>query len=124
MVVESNVPMQDILRERLKKRGYRVLITSDPDRALARFAESPQVADCAIFCTSELEEAAVDAFNRFSEAEATKDTPSILLLHQKQQTWLEQARPTKQHVVLVEAKLSELRAVLLRLLKQPSETRP
>ena len=35
MFVESNVSLQDILRERLKTNGYRVLVTADPDRALA-----------------------------------------------------------------------------------------
>ena len=34
MFVESNVDLQNILRERLKNNGYRVLVTADPDRAL------------------------------------------------------------------------------------------
>ena len=37
MVVESSQALQDTLRKRLKKIGYRVLILGDPNRALDRF---------------------------------------------------------------------------------------
>ena len=36
MVVESNQHMQDVFRDAFKKAGYRVLVTSDPVRAVAR----------------------------------------------------------------------------------------
>jgi hypothetical protein len=36
MIIESDVKMQDMLRELFKKNGYRVLVMSDPDRALDR----------------------------------------------------------------------------------------
>ena len=40
MVVESQMEMQDVLREKLEQRGYRVLITNSPARALQRLSGS------------------------------------------------------------------------------------
>jgi serine/threonine protein kinase len=40
-VVETDEKLQDALRDKLKKMGYRVLIASDPDRALQRFQQNP-----------------------------------------------------------------------------------
>ena len=40
MIVESNAEMQDVLRDLLKRRGYRVLVIGDAQRALARFEEA------------------------------------------------------------------------------------
>ncbi len=40
MFVESNVQLQNIIRERLKNSGYRVLVTADPERALSRSPEA------------------------------------------------------------------------------------
>ncbi len=67
MVVESNVELQNIFRERLKISGYRVLVTQDPERALARFVEDVKTADCVMFCAGGLGEPALEAFNRFGE---------------------------------------------------------
>ena len=47
MIVESDVKMQDMLRELFKKNGYRVLVLSDPERAVLRFFEDPRAADVA-----------------------------------------------------------------------------
>ena len=49
MVVESNLQMQDIFRDGFKRAGYRVLLTSDPDRALERFRHSPDIAGSVVF---------------------------------------------------------------------------
>ena len=49
MLVESKASLQNVIRDRLKSRGYRVLVISDPNRALSRFSpdeESP--ADCVL----------------------------------------------------------------------------
>lgn len=40
-VVENDEKLQNALREKLKKMGYRVFIASDPERALERFQQSP-----------------------------------------------------------------------------------
>ncbi len=42
MLVESKPDYQNVIRERLKSRGYRVLVISNPNRALARFARGRQ----------------------------------------------------------------------------------
>jgi len=39
--VENDDKLQDVLREKLKKLGYRVLIASDPARAFDRYQQSP-----------------------------------------------------------------------------------
>ena len=75
MIVESNIEMQDTLRDLLKRRGYRVLIVGDAERALGRFDGIEQPAECVIFCTTEMAEEALDAFNSFGENEDTKDIP-------------------------------------------------
>lgn len=40
-VVEPNQKLQDVFRDRLKKQGYKVLISLDPSRALQRFQQQP-----------------------------------------------------------------------------------
>ena len=78
MIVESKIEMQDALRDQLKKRGYRVLIISDPERAVARFNEfDPPPADCVMFCTPDLGDSALRAFNTFADRDVTKNLPAI-----------------------------------------------
>src|SRR5688500_2465212 len=49
LVVESKIEMQDLLRDRLKKHGYRVLLFSDPKRPLQRFTDAEKkFCDCAL----------------------------------------------------------------------------
>jgi tRNA A-37 threonylcarbamoyl transferase component Bud32 len=117
MVVESNVALQDILREKLKQLGYRVLVTVDPDRALGRFADDANLAGCIVFGTGELGEAAVDAFNRFATQEATKRVPAILLVDQKQKRLIKNAKLDELRVVVaMPLKFKEFRGVLKGLL--------
>jgi serine/threonine protein kinase len=40
-VVESDEKLQDVMRDKLKKLGYRVLISGDPNRAYDRYQQSP-----------------------------------------------------------------------------------
>jgi eukaryotic-like serine/threonine-protein kinase len=117
MVVESNVELQNIFRERLKSSGYRVLVTQDPERALARFADDAKAADCVMFSTGGLGHPALEAFNRFGENTATQAIPAVLLLGEKQQDWKSQAKLDKHRVVIsMPVKLRELREVLGKLL--------
>jgi serine/threonine-protein kinase len=115
MIVESNMEMQDALRERLKRRGYRVLVISDPERALNRF-EDEKVADAVVFCTSELGRGALEAFNRFGENERTKSIPAILLADQRQRFIIEDARLAEHRVLMaMPLKVRELRQKLIQL---------
>ncbi len=122
MFVESNVQLQDIIRERLKNNGYRVLVTRDPDRALSRFADGSMAADCVIFSTGELGEPALDAFNRFGENQATSSVPAMLLLGEQHLAWKAKAR-LNEHRVVVEMpiKLRKLREALAKLVPKDAE---
>ena len=65
MLVESKAGLQNAIREKLKSRGYRVLVISDPNRALSRFnADEDPPADCVIFGASDLGHLAKEAFNK------------------------------------------------------------
>ena len=116
MFVESNVSLQDILRERLKNNGYRVLVTADPDRALSRFTAESKAADCVIFSTGELGESALDAFNRFAVGEHTRKIPAVLLLGEHHLDWKKKAKLADHRAVLaMPIKLRQFREVLAKL---------
>lgn len=116
MFIESNARMQDIFRDGLKRCGYRVLLTSDPQRALARFEQDAKTADCVVFSSGDLGESAVDAFNAFGENEQTKDVPAVLLLGENQKAWKERANRNPHRLVLaMPIKLRQLRSVLTEL---------
>jgi eukaryotic-like serine/threonine-protein kinase len=119
MIVESKIEMQDLLRELLKKYGYRVLIFSDPQRALKRFVDSDQApADCIIFCAQYLGKSALTTFNEFGQHDVTKDVPAILLLDGKQAAMAQAAEVAPHRVtVTMPLKVRELRATLRTLLQ-------
>ncbi|MBW3597912.1 MAG: protein kinase [Planctomycetes bacterium] len=117
MVVESNVKIQDMLREPLKKCGYRVLVISNPDRAISRFDDDPKAADCVIFSTIELGFAGLDAFNQFQADEKTRAIPAMLLVAEKQKKFAQQAKLDPLHVaVAMPLSMKKLRAWLLKTL--------
>lgn len=117
MIIESDVKMQDVLRERLKKRGYRVLVFSDPYRGLARFEDGDQIADAVVFCAHDLGAVALDAFNSFATNSVTQSIPAILLINERQQAFIEQAELSEHHLSLtMPIKVNEFRTALRRLL--------
>ena len=119
MLVESKIELQNAIRERLKKRGYRVLVISDPGRALARFSplEDEQPADCVVFSAHELGNSALEAFNKFAEDEHTATIPAILLVDRKQQHIIGRAKmDTHRRMLSLPLKVKELRSMLRRLL--------
>jgi serine/threonine protein kinase len=118
MVIESKLEMQDLLRDRLKKHGYRVLVFSDPERALMRFqaGDSPP-ADLVIFCTAELGEDSLDAFNFFGQKEHTKAIPAILFVDPRHSNFIKAAQVADHRAILtMPVKVRELRETLLKLL--------
>ena len=84
MLVESGTTAQQALREYFSKLGYRVLLTENPQRALARFSSSPLPADFLVLSTHTLGQAAVEAFNQLSSDPYLVDVPAILLVGAKQ----------------------------------------
>ncbi len=118
MLVESKLEFQDLIREKLKKRGYRVLVIGDPARALARFKpdEDPP-ADCVLFSAPELGAPALEAFNQFGSDAHTAKIPSILLVDRKQQFVIRNAKMGENRMMLaMPLKVRDLRVALLRLL--------
>ncbi len=122
LIVESNVDMQNALRNALKKRGYRVLVFGNPRRAAQRFEdhdEQEPLADCVIVCADELGEEAIDFFNQLGEEEATKDLPAILLISRSHKEQIRRAEISDHRVILpMGIKIKQLRAMLLKLLRQ------
>jgi len=117
MVVESHMELQDILRERLKNSGYRVLVLRDPERALQRFSEDAKSADCVIFSTSALGQSALEAFNKFATDKATRQIPSILLLGEQHSKWKAKAKLDESHVlVAMPIKIRQLCEVIAKLI--------
>jgi len=119
LVVESKIEMQDLLRDRLRKHGYKVLIFSDTKRPLQRYTDADKkLCDCALFCTSELGDAAVEAFNEWGAHEQTRDMPAILMVDNRQTEIIKAARLSEHRVLLsLPFKLRELRVALLKLLR-------
>jgi eukaryotic-like serine/threonine-protein kinase len=91
LVVEANVKMQDVLRELFKQHGYRVLVASDPDRAIDRFYNDAGAADVVLFSTGHIGRAALEAFNRFGQESGTRDIPAVLLLDEQHSSWTDEA---------------------------------
>lgn len=116
MFVESNPRMQDIFRDGLKRSGYRVLLTSDPDRALSRFEDNENAADCVIFSSGSLGSGAVKAFNALGENEATAAVPAVLLLGESQRAWKKKAKFADHRVgISMPIKLKQFRKLLNKL---------
>lgn len=100
MVVESNVKMQDLLRELFKRNGYRVLVANDPGRAIDRFYTDATAAEVVLFSTGEVGRAALDGFNRFGEETGTRDIPAVLLLDESHNAWSSEANVDDHRAVL------------------------
>jgi serine/threonine-protein kinase len=125
MLVESKAGLQNAVRERLKAQGYRVLIISDPRRALDRFSDGiDKPADCVIFGAAELGNDALDAFNAFAESEMTSEIPSILLVDQRQAHIISRAKRGANRTLLpMPLRVKQLRMALIKLLAN-TEPRP
>jgi serine/threonine-protein kinase len=123
MFVESNQQMQDILRTGLKRSGYRVLMTRDPQRAIERIVKDPQSADCVVFSTLELGEPALEAFNRFGSLEETKNIPAVLLVGEQHTDLVSRANAADTRLVITSPiKLKEFRAALYRIVPPTPKT--
>jgi serine/threonine-protein kinase len=114
MIVESDVKMQDKLRDLFKANGYRVLVSSDPDRVLERFYNDPKAADVILFSTSNNGRAALEVFNRFAQEPVTRELPAVLLLDHNHHAWADDAQTADHRAVArMPIKMRELREVLL-----------
>ena len=118
MVVESEKKMQDLFREMFKKRGYRVLVTSNPERLFQQFYENNDTADVVLMSSGHIGTNALEAFNKLGEEAATKQVPAVLLLGDQQAKWLKQAHVNRHRGVLqMPVKSRDLRSAILKVLK-------
>jgi len=118
MLVESQAEMQNAIRDRLKSKGYRVLIISNPNRAIDRFiAGDPFPADLVIFSAAELGALALEAHNLFASNEHTSEVPTILLVDRRQERIIAEARRGVHRKLLpLPLKVRELRGAIMQLL--------
>ncbi len=118
MLVESQAALQNAVRERLKAKGYRVLVISNPNRALDRFVpgEAPP-ADLVIFSAAELGSLALEAHNVFASNEHTAEIPTVLLVDRRQERIIKEAtRGPHRKLLALPLKVRELRGALAQLL--------
>jgi serine/threonine-protein kinase len=122
MVVESSTEVQNLLREGLKRAGYRVLVMSDPKRVLERFRQEPSAADCVLFNAQQIGRSALDIFNRFGKDKIMRAVPAILILGESQKDWKEKADAEEHRLVLgMPFTLKQLRVTLSKLIEPEVE---
>ena len=113
MLIEADAMMQKMIRSHLKGRGFRVLMTEDPRRALTRFGGDELPAQCLVFSAVELGERAVEAYESFTTNPGTMGIPSILLLGKEHSAWMNRTDGREHHVVLqMPITVGKLREVL------------
>jgi len=100
MIVEPNAQIQETLRGQFKDKGFRVLVTADPQRPASMFTEENQPADCVLFSTSTLGEDALEAFNEFGSGAATQQVPAVLLLGPRHTEWTGRAQTDDRHATV------------------------
>ncbi len=118
MLVESKAELQNAIRDRLKSKGYRVLILSNPNRALDRFIPGDIFpADLVIFSAAELGSLALEAHNSFANNEHTSEVPTILLADRRQEKIIGEARRGVHRKILpLPLKARDLRGAIMTLL--------
>jgi len=101
MIVESSQTDQETLRDFFTKLGCRVLLTENPQRALARFSTTPVPADGLVLCAQSLGEPAVQAFNTLTSDPFFSQVPAVLLVPSKHRELAEKAVTDERRRVLV-----------------------
>ena len=86
-VVESNAKLQDAFRDKFKKLGFRVLMSTDADQAIKRYQTQPYHA--LIIDVGTAGNDGVDAYRRvLKEAEMMNlDIAGVLILNEDQKAW-------------------------------------
>lgn len=114
MIVESDHKMQDVFRELFKKQGYRVLVTSDPDRLFQRLYDDVKAADVLLISSGQIGHDALEAFNKLGQDTRTKTLPVVLLLGEHHASWMKEAAGgPKRLVTKMPLKSRELRHAVL-----------
>ena len=125
LLVDSRQNMQELIRAQLGKRGYRVLIVSNAERALQRLQEGVGEFDCAIFCTGGLGEDALTAFNQLGDDYRTESIPAVIIVDTSQATMASRARLSNLHGLLqMPIKVRQLREALVKLIRRKESLEP
>ncbi len=92
-VVEGNLKLQDVFRDKFKQLGFRVLMSSEPSQALKRYQTAPFHALMIDAGTAGRE--GFDAFKKVAmEADGMRlDLASILMLNEEQAQWAKEIGP-------------------------------
>jgi serine/threonine protein kinase len=116
-VAESDERLQDLLRDKLKDLGFRVFVSTDPNRALDRFRQQPY--DALIVDARTTGEEGFRIFERvLAEALLRHVTcAAILILNGEQTDWQERLHPSPHVSVLVDPTFKHLRDKLKGLLR-------
>ncbi|MDR1493119.1 MAG: protein kinase [Planctomycetaceae bacterium] len=118
MVVESDVEMQNVFREAFKKAGYRVLVISDPERAIERIVNE-ETADLVMFDAQSIGEQALLSFNDLVKDKRINDAAAILLLDESQQKWTGKAKRDPTHLTVgTPISMKRLREIIAKLLQE------
>jgi eukaryotic-like serine/threonine-protein kinase len=117
LVVESDPKWQDVFRGGFKRVNYQVLVTADPQRAVARVRQDNTAIQCLVFCAQGLGRAALNGFNELAADDRTSSLPALLLLDEPQKDWKRQAALTDHRIVLtMPITMKQLRNALASLL--------
>ena len=122
LLVDSRESMQKMLRKQLGDRGYRILVMTDAQRAVARLRDDPELVDGAVFCTAELGQEGLDGFNMISETPRLQRVPAILITVRDQLPFARSAKLSNlQGILQMPLKMRQLRAALLQLIRRKDE---
>ena len=109
MVVEVSGKSQDSLRQFFSKQGFRVLVTENPKRALARFETIPPPADIILLSSQVLGHDAVSVFNALAPDPYLKKIPALLITSARQKELVSEAvEDDLRQVVTMPFKASDL----------------
>jgi serine/threonine protein kinase len=100
-VVEKNARLQDALRDRFKKMGYRVFLAGEPYIALNRFRLKPY--DALVLDAGEGNEESVETFEKIMTEAGRQNylCGGILILSENQAPWQEKVQPRSNVAILV-----------------------
>jgi CheY-like chemotaxis protein len=112
-IVEKDERLQDLLRDKFKEKGYRVLIAGDPARALDRFRKQPF--DILVVNGGTTGEDGILVFERLMTEANRKNIPcvGVLMLAEEQKGWMEKINSVPSTSVLIHpVKLRQLQRAL------------
>ncbi len=124
MLVDSNEAMQNLMRDSLKKAGFRALILSSPERAIDRLADDEGIVHCVVFNATSLGLRAIKGFNEAGSRRGMKNLPCILLLDENQGSFAAEAQQAPHRLVMqMPITIRKLRETISRLITDNMEQR-